>query len=480
MSSEANVITRTGDKLTCTDVTCPVCGLACDDIEVDLDDVSVVTRNACIMGDAKFKELRSSHRITKPLIDGKEAPWSAAIDKAAAILVNAKRPFFFVGSETSSEAMAVAIEIAEMVGGLVDGNATICHGPTVMACQDVGMASCTLGETRNRADLDIYWGANPEDAHPRHLSRHSIFQRGFFTERGKSDRQIIVVDPRRSTTAEHADLHLQLKPGTDFEVLNALMTILNGFEPHESFTEVTGISRDDIHKAAKMVMEARFGVIWVGLGIASTRGKHYNASMAMRLTQLGNNYGKFVILANRGHCNVAGFNEVLDWTCGFPFAVDFSTQEPRYQPGEYSCVDALRRAEVDAVFVMCADLGAHLPKKAVERLCEVPVVSIETAEGPQAFISDVVLPGVLDAMECTGTFYRMDNVPIHARSFCDPPFDFTKSNEDTCIQLRNAVEQKLAEREKEEAEKTGMKPETASLTKEEFGERLDKLVSRNV
>jgi len=39
MSSEANVITRTGDKLTCTDVTCPVCGLACDDIEVDLDDV---------------------------------------------------------------------------------------------------------------------------------------------------------------------------------------------------------------------------------------------------------------------------------------------------------------------------------------------------------------------------------------------------------------------------------------------------------
>jgi formylmethanofuran dehydrogenase subunit B len=129
---------------------------------------------------------------------------------------------------------------------------------------------------------------------------------------------------------------------------------------------------------------------------------------------------------------------------------------------------------------MCADLGAHLPKKAVERLCEVPVVSIETAEGPQAFISDVVLPGVLDAMECTGTFYRMDNVPIHARSFCDPPFDFTKSNEDTCIQLRNAVEQKLAAREKEEAEKTGVKPETASLTKEEFGERLDKLVSRNV
>ncbi|MGZ4881569.1 MAG: hypothetical protein ACXV7G_10980, partial [Halobacteriota archaeon] len=107
-------------------------------------------------------------------------------------------------------------------------------------------------------------------------------------------------------------------------------------------------------------------------------------------------------------------------------------------------------------------------------------VSIETAEGPQAFISDVVLPGVLDAMECTGTFYRMDNVPVHARKFCDPPFDFTASNEDTCIQLRNAVEQKLAAREKEEAEKAGTKSQTASLTKEEFGESLDNLISRNV
>jgi formylmethanofuran dehydrogenase subunit B len=227
-----------------------------------------------------------------------------------------------------------------------------------------------------------------------------------------------------------------------------------------------------------MVQESRFGVIWVGLGIASTRGKHYNASMAMRLTQLGNKAGKFVILANRGHCNVTGFNQVLNWSHGFPYAVDFSTGAPRYQPGEYSCVDALRRGEVDALFCMCADLGAHLPKIAVERMCEIPVVSIETAEGPQAFISDVVLPGVLDAMECAGTFYRMDNVPIYARSFCDPPFDFTKSNEDTCIQLRNAIEQKLAAREKEEAAKAGTKPETPSITEEEFVEGLDKLVSR--
>ena len=61
MSSEAQE-SEIMNKITCTDVMCPVCGIACDDIEVELDDVSVVTRNACIMGDAK---LRSFEAVTE-------------------------------------------------------------------------------------------------------------------------------------------------------------------------------------------------------------------------------------------------------------------------------------------------------------------------------------------------------------------------------------------------------------------------------
>ena len=471
MTSEQ--ILTTDEKIICDDVTCPVCGISCDDIYVELTEDAVTTRNACVMGDAKFRELRSSHRIKKPKINGKDASWDEAIDRAADILIKAKRPFFFIGSETSTQAMGVGIEIAEHLGGLVDGNATICHGPTVMAIQDVGQVQCTLGECRNRADLDIYWGCNPEDSHPRHLSRHSVYVRGFFTQQGYKGRKVVVVDPRRSTTAEHADLHVQLKPGTDYEVLNAVATILQGFEPNDTVEEVTGISKETLYKMADMIKASNFGVIWVGLGIASTTGKHYNASMAMRLTQIANKFSKFVILANRGHCNVAGFNEVLSWSCGFPFAVDFSRGEPRYQPGEYSCVDALTRGEVDACFVMCADLGAHLPKKAVERLFKIPVVSIETAEGPQAFISDVVLPGVLDGMESEGSFYRMDNVPIHARSFCKPPFDFTESNEDTLKQLFEAIKRKEAS-----ASTTVDIRGSDTITKEAFARGLDKLVMR--
>jgi formylmethanofuran dehydrogenase subunit B len=428
--------------ITCTDVTCPVCGMSCDDCEIELTPTSVTTKNACLMGDAKFQELRSAHRLVHPVVNGERVSWDEALNAAADILVKAKRPFFFMGSETANEAMAVGIEMAEYLGGLVDGNATICHGPTVMGLQDAGQVGCTLGECKNRSDLAIYWGCNPADSHPRHMSRHSMYMRGFFTEQGYQARKMIVVDPRRSPTAAQADVHVQLKPGTDYEVLDALMTILNGFEPHPSVEEVTGISPEQLHQVADMVKGCKFGVIWVGLGIASSRGKHYNASIAMRLTQLANKYSKFVILANRGHCNVAGFNQVLSWTAGFPFAVDYSRGIPRFQPGEYSCVDALTRGEVDAMICMCADLGGHLPKKAVEHLMDIPVISLEIAPGPQAFVSDVILPGVLDGMECEGTFYRMDNVPIYARSFTKPPFDFTESNEDTLKQLLKIVKEK--------------------------------------
>jgi formylmethanofuran dehydrogenase subunit B len=426
----------------CNDVTCSMCGLSCDDIEIELDEQGIRTKNACMLGDAKFRKLLSPDRLVYPTVYGRRVDWSEAIDTAAGILVKSRRPMVFIGSETSTEAMAAGIEIAELLGGIVDGNTTICHGPTIMGLQDSGQVGCTLGECKNRSDLAIYWGFNPADSHPRHMSRCSMYNRGFWTEQGYIGKNMIVVDTRRSPTAALGDLHVQLKPGRDYELLDALMTVLQGEEPDWATESITGVPVEVINKMARMIKESRFGVIWAGLGIASSKGKQHNAAILMRLTQLCNKYTKFALLINRENGNDAGLNQVLTWTTGFPFAVDFSRGHPRYQPGEYSCIDALSRGEVDAILCLSADLGSHLPKKAVERMMDMPVVSLEITPGPQAFVSDIILPGVLDGMECEGTFYRMDNVPIHAKSFTTPPFDFTRSNEDTMRQLLNAIKQK--------------------------------------
>jgi hypothetical protein len=64
--------------------------------------------------------------------------------------------------------------------------------------------------------------------------------------------------------------------------------------------------------------------------------------------------------------------------------------------------------------------------------------------------------------------------------FIDPPFDFTKSNEDTLIQLRDAIKQKLAARGRTTvpAAPTAETGPKATLSEEEFAQRMDTLLSQ--
>ncbi len=426
-------------------VICPVCGASCDDIQVEVGPGTLTTKNACKMGNAKFQEIVSEHRIRVPLVRDngnlRNAQWDEAILRAAKILVEAKRPLLFMGSETSCEAMEVGLHMGEFLGGVVDSNSTVCHGPTAMGIQEAGRVGSTAGQGKLRSTLAVYWGSNPLESMPRHMSRYSIYPRGLWTRRGRFDRTVICVDPRRSVTAENADLHIQLKPNTDYELLSALLTLLHGKRPHPSVERITGVPLERMDEMLDMMKSCNFGAIYVGLGIASSYGKHRNAELAFNLVKELNNHTKFVIGALRGHCNVAGFNQIASYMYGFPFGLDFSRGYPRYNPGEYTAVDLLREKDVDAAFILSADLVSHFPADCAKYLAEIPVVCIDIAPCPTTLVSDVVLPGVIDAMECDGTFYRLDDVPVYFKPFTGSPFQFTESNEHTMRQIFDKVKQ---------------------------------------
>ena len=424
-------------------IVCPVCGASCDDIQVELEGQGLTVRNACKMGNAKFQEVVSPHRIREPLVradgDLRRASWDEAIEMTARILANSERPLLFMGSETSTEAMEVGIHMAEFLGGIADSNSTVCHGPTTMGIQEAGRVGATAGQSKSRADLTVYWGSNPLESMPRHMSRYAVYPRGYWTQRGRFDRTVICVDPRRSITAENADLHIQLNPNTDYELLSALLTLLHGKRPHQTAEDVTGVSISEMEKMLDMMKSCNFGAIYVGLGIASSYGKHRNAEMAFNLVKELNSHTKFVIGALRGHCNVAGFNQIASYLYGFPFGLDFARGYPRYNPGEYTAVDVLREKDVDAAFILSADLVSHFPAACSEYLAQIPVACIDIAPCPTTMLSDVVLPGVIDAMECDGTFYRLDDVPIYFQPFTSSPFSFTESNVDTMNQIFKRV-----------------------------------------
>jgi len=424
-------------------IVCPVCGASCDDIQVDLSTDSITVRNACKMGNAKFQEVVSSHRIREPTIreNGAVRPvaWNEAIEKAAQMLVKARRPLIFMGSETSCEAMEVGLHLAEFLGAVVDSNSTVCHGPTAMGIQEAGRVGATAGQSKSRADLTVYWGTNPLESMPRHMSRYAVYPRGHWTRRGRFDRTVITVDPRKSITAENSDMHIQLKPNTDHELMSALLTLLHGKRPNPMVEEITGVPISQMEEMLELMKGCKFGAIYVGLGIASSYGKHRNAEVAFNLVKELNAHTKFIIGALRGHCNVAGFNQIASYLYGFPFGLDFSRGYPRYNPGEYTAVDLLRERDVDAAFILCADLVSHFPASCAEYLAEIPVACIDIAPCPTTMLSDVVIPGVIDSMECDGTFYRLDDVPIYFQPFTSSPFSFTESNEDTMKQIFERV-----------------------------------------
>ncbi|MHA1281381.1 MAG: formylmethanofuran dehydrogenase subunit B [Promethearchaeota archaeon] len=426
------------------DVICPFCGTLCDDLEVDVKDNEVIeVRNACQIGTKKFFSSNPSpHRFEKPMIKKEdklvETSWDEAIDKAAEILANAKRPLLYGFSSTEADAQGKGVELAELVGGILDNTASVCHGPTLLAVQDVGVVGSTLGEIKNRADLVIFWGCNPVHAHPRHLGRYSEFIRGYFRRDGRNDRTVVVVDPRYTQTAQIADIYLKVNPNEDYELLQALRATLRGIEIDE--TEVSGVPKEKIVETVNLMKSAKFGVIFFGMGLTHSTSHHRNIDTAICLTRELNDVTKFIIIPMRGHYNVTGANTVFAWNTGYSYSIDFSRGYPRYNPGEFSAVDVLLRDETDASLIVASDPASNFPKDAVKNMFKHPLIAIEPHETPTSAFADVVLPAAIAGIECEGTAYRMDKVPLHLRKVKDAPGE--------CLTDREILE-KLIEKVKE-------------------------------
>ncbi len=451
---------------TISNVTCPVCGSLCDDIEVLVENNKIVkVRNACGLGESKFLNY-NGHRLRKPLIrkNGKlvETSNEEAIRKSAEILADAVYPILYGWSNTSCEAIRVGLELSEEVGGVIDNTSTVCHGPSVLSIQDVGYSTCTLGQIRHRADLVIYWASNPWNAHPRHIERYTAFTKGRFQESiwyrylrhlsayrarqrllralklsspreahvtaevehglppelSRKERKMIIVDVRRTRSADIADYFLQVEPNKDYEVLEALRAIIRDEEI--DVAKVAGVPVETLEELADIMMGCKFGVLFFGVGLTMSTGKLRNIDIAISLVRDLNRYTKFLIMPMRGHFNVTGANVVYSWTTGYPYAVDFSRGYPRYNPGETSVVDILTRGDSDASLIIASDPVAHFPKAAVENLVKNPLIVIDPGPTATSLMADVVFPSAFVGIEAEGTAYRMDHVPLPLKRVVEP------------------------------------------------------------
>jgi formylmethanofuran dehydrogenase subunit B len=395
---------------------CCFCGCVCDDISVTVEhDRITQARNACVLGKAWFLSHGKPSDLPVVRIDGRPATLEAGIEAAARCLAQATYPFIYGLSSTSCEAQRKSVALAEILGGCIDCCTSVCHGPSGMALQGVGEPTCTLGEVKNRADLIVYWGSNPGESHPRHMTRYAVTPKGMFVPEGRKGRTVVLVDVRKTASARAADIFLQIKPGKDFEALWALQALVNGQELDKASIEEIGLTLDQLTDLADRMMHCKFGVLFLGQGLTQTRGKHFNTSAAFLLVRALNRHTKFALMPMRGHGNVSGVDNVLAWQTGYPFGVNFSLGYPRFNPGEYTVVDVFSRGEADAALVVAADPVASLPGKAARRMAEIPTIALDTHESETTKVAKIVFITATAGIHAEGTIYRMDNIPIHMR-----------------------------------------------------------------
>jgi len=409
-------------RIVSENVVCTFCASGCDDLEIAHDGREIESaRKGCAISLSRFASV-GENRLLKPLVRTRgilrPTTFAKAVDKAARILKSARYPVLYGWSQTSCEAISKGVELAELVGGLIDNTTTSCHGPTILGIQDVGESTCTLGEVRHSADLVIYWGCNPIHSHPHHTTRFTVFSKGRF-RKARKDRKLVVVDVRRTDTAKLADRFVQVQPNRDYELLTALRTAIKGEEIEQD--SIAGVATETVEEIADMMIDCEFGALFFGLGLTMTAGKHRNTEAALALVRDLNYVTKFVIIPMRGWFNVTGANEVTTWQTGYPYAVDLTQGYPRFNPGDTSAIDAVARGEVDAALVVASDPVSHFPRAAVKHLLEIPIVTLEPKRTPTSEASEVVIPSAILGIEAAGTIYRIDGVPLEARKVVDPP-----------------------------------------------------------
>ncbi|HUI21410.1 MAG TPA: molybdopterin-dependent oxidoreductase [Methylocella sp.] len=214
--------------------TCPYCGVGCGVAVIDgmmRGDPAHPANfgRLCSKGVALKETLELPDRLTKPMMHGREASWNQALDFIAKEFARIRGMHgpdsiaFYVSGQFLTEDYYVANKLMKgFIGsGNIDTNSRLCMSSSVAGHVRAFGEDVVPGcyEDLEEADLVIQVGSNMAWCHP------VLYQR-LMASREKRGTKIITIDPRRTATAETADLHLPLAAGTDVLLFNGLLVHL--------------------------------------------------------------------------------------------------------------------------------------------------------------------------------------------------------------------------------------------------------------
>ncbi|MCE9785551.1 molybdopterin-dependent oxidoreductase, partial [Shewanella algae] len=245
----------------------------------------------CAKGAALREHGHGEKRLKYPMkLEGgkwKRISWDQAINEVGDKMLKIRQEsgpdsVYFMGSaKFSNEGCYMYRKLAAMWGtNNVDHSARICHSTTVAGVANTwgyGAQTNSFNDIQNARAI-FFIGANPAEAHP-------VSMQHILIAKEKNNAKLIVVDPRFSRTAAHADLHCSIRPGTDIPFIYGMLWHIfeNGWEdktfikervfemetiraeakkfPPKEVANITGCSEEYLYQAAKMMADNRPGTV---------------------------------------------------------------------------------------------------------------------------------------------------------------------------------------------------------------------------
>jgi len=371
----------------------------------------------------------------------------------------------YVSGQMSLEAQYLANKLAK---GFVRTNNIESNSRLCMASAGSGYklslgADAPPGSYQDFDATDVFFviGANMADCHP------ILFLR--MMDRVKAGAKLIVVDPRRNTTADKANLFMQIRPGTDLALLNGLLHLLvkNSYTDAEfiaRFTEswesmpvfledytpqyvaqITGIAEADICKAAEWIGTAPNWLSCWTMGLnQSTHGTwNTNAMCNLHLATGAICRTGSGPLSLTGQPNAMGGREMGYMGPGLPGQRSVLVQSDRefiedmwnipratfrtdVGGGTIDMFDRLRDGAIKACWIICTNPVATIPNR------DNVIASLKAAElviTQDAFLdtetnryADILLPGALWA-EAEGVMVNSERNMTLMQKAVDAPGD---------------------------------------------------------
>ncbi len=391
-------MTRTSPTI--TELTCPFCGLLCDDLSVvSGPDSARVVANGCARAEAGFAQPPAAS--ARPTIRGKSVSLDQAVTHAAQILRGARQPLIG-GMAADAAGCRAALALAERAGAVVDHMHGAALSGNAQVMQRRGWIMTTLTEVRNRADLVLLFGTDGDSVNPRFIERCLEPAPSMGRSRRRPRQVVFVGEARPGRYVKRAipgAITISCRRQDYIELLWSLRALLRD-QPHLATRNVTAL-----RSLAERLRAADYtAVVWAPAHFASDHADILVETLCELIAML-NEHTRAAGLALGGNDGAVTAMNVCAWQTGYPLRVNFAGGAPEYNPSRNAGEALLARNEADAL-VWISSLQP-LPPPAGRRL---PTIALTPASRRIAGMAEVHFPVAIPGIDAAGTMFRLDSV----------------------------------------------------------------------